>query len=517
MTTFVSYPRIVPDRIEERTYQVNMAKDCLENNTLLVLPTGLGKTIIALFVTASILEKGKKVLILAPTKPLVEQHSETFSSLLTNTSIGVMNGNMMPAKRATMFDNFDVIVSTPQAIANDLEKERYDLNDIGLVIYDEAHRGIGNYAYVTVANYYDHGLSLGMTASPGSDPKKIEEMCKNLSLRKIDMREETDPDVSPYIHDVFTNKIVVNMPEDLLKVIDFLKKLADKYINELVQMRLMDPNWPASTKHLLVIGNSLQKRLTNGEKSSFVFRGLSIQSICVKLFHAIGLAETQGVSSLRSYLLKLEKEAQKEKGGKGAKEIVASKEYKDICSILSETKVEHPKISRVMSLVSKELSSGKDTRVIVFSQYRDTCDLLVEKLSKIEGVRVGKLIGQSKGGLKQKEQIELLDRFKDGTFNVIVSTSVGEEGLDITSTDVVIFYEPVPSEIRTIQRRGRTGRKNDGEVYVLIAKGTRDEVFENSNNRKEEQMRSRLDRLNSEMEKRPNSSAELNQRNLGDF
>jgi len=127
------------------------------------------------------------------------------------------------------------------------------------------------------------------------------------------------------------------------------------------------------------------------------------------------------------------------------------------------------------------------------------------------------LIGQSKGGLKQKEQIELLDRFKDGTFNVIVSTSVGEEGLDITSTDVVIFYEPVPSEIRTIQRRGRTGRKNDGEVYVLIAKGTRDEVFENSNNKKEEQMKSRLEKLNSDMERRPNTSADKNQRNLGDF
>ncbi|MFA6803715.1 MAG: helicase-related protein [Candidatus Methanomethylophilaceae archaeon] len=517
MTKFISHPRIVPDRIEERVYQVSMAKSCLEDNTLLVLPTGLGKTVIALLVSVNILERGKKILILAPTKPLVEQHSVTFSSLLRDTSVGVMNGNMIPAKRAKMFDSYDIIVSTPQAIANDLEKGRYDLNNIGLIIYDEAHRGIGNYSYVTISDNYRSGLSLGMTASPGSNSKKIEEICDNLSLKRIEVREETDPDVSPYIHEIFTNNVIVNMPEDLVRIITLLRDLANKYVNELVQMRLMDPNWPASTKHLLVIGNTLHKRLANGEKSAFVFRGLSIQSICVKVFHAIGLAETQGVSSLRSYLQKLEAEAGKEKGGKGAKEIIASKEYKEIGRILSYTKVEHPKISRVMSIVSKELNSGKDTRVIVFSQYRDTCDLLVEKLSKIEGVRVGKLIGQSKGGLKQKEQIELLDRFKDGTFNVIVSTSVGEEGLDISSTDVVIFYEPVPSEIRTIQRRGRTGRKNDGEVYVLIAKGTRDEVFENSNNRKEEQMRSRLDRLNSEMEKRPNSSAELNQRNLGDF
>jgi len=155
-----------------------------------------------------------------------------------------------------------------------------------------------------------------------------------------------------------------------------------------------------------------------------------------------------------------------------------------------------------MGLVSKELNSERNSKVLVFSHYRDTCELLVEKLSLIEGAKVGKLIGQSNGGLRQKEQVQLLNDFREGTYNVVVSTSVGEEGLDVASTDMVIFYEPVPSEIRTIQRRGRTGRKNDGEVYVLIAKGTRDEVFENTSRKKEEKMRSRLERLNRELERR---------------
>jgi Fanconi anemia group M protein len=207
------------------------------------------------------------------------------------------------------------------------------------------------------------------------------------------------------------------------------------------------------------------------------------------------LAETQGVTVVKAYLEKMHEESLSTRSGKGAKEIVARKEFKEICTKLGVTKVEHPKISRVMSLVSKEVNYRPNSKVMVFSQYRNTCDLLVEKLSAIEGVSVGKLIGQSAGGLKQKEQTELLQAFRDGKFNVIVATSVGEEGLDVTSTDLVIFYENVPSEIRTIQRRGRTGRKNDGVIYVLTAKGTRDEAFEEVSRNKEEKMIRRLKKM----------------------
>jgi Fanconi anemia group M protein len=511
---YISHPKIVPEKVEERKYQMTLARDCLNINTLVVLPTGLGKTIIALYTTAVMLQDGKKVLLMAPTKPLVEQHSSVFSDLLVDTKIGVMNGLMKAETRKKIVCRNDLIISTPQCIANDLERGMYGMEDFGLVIYDEAHRGTGNYAYVTVADHCTKdNRSMGLTASPGGDIKKVEEVCRNLRFMRIDIRTEDDPDVSPYIHDTYIKRMDVNMPKELLEIVDVLKKLLDHYFSELTDLRLTKENWPPSMTHMLMIGESIQKRLRRGERSLTLYRGLTVQSICIKILHAINLAETQGVSSLRSYMSKLNEEGLVEKGNKGGKELVARKEYLDAWDIVSVTKIEHPKISKLMSLVSQILNSDPSSKVMVFTQYRDTCDILVEKLSSIGGARVGKLIGQSKGGLRQKEQIGILEEFRSGARNVIVATSVGEEGLDVASTNAVIFYEPVPSEIRTIQRRGRTGRKNDGEVFVLVAKGTMDEVFENSSKKKEDQMRSRLEKLNSDL----SLSRDDDQRKLGDF
>ena len=90
--------------------------------------------------------------------------------------------------------------------------------------------------------------------------------------------------------------------------------------------------------------------------------------------------------------------------------------------------------------------------------------------------------------MTQKEQIAILQEFREGKFNVLVSSSVGEEGLDIPQVDLVIFYEPIPSAIRHIQRRGRTGRLEKGEVVILVTKNTRDEGYRWSAHHKEKRM-----------------------------
>jgi Fanconi anemia group M protein len=514
---YISHPRIVPDKVEERRYQAAMASVCLSENTLVVLPTGLGKTIVALIVTAEILSKGKKVLLLAPTKPLADQHSTFFSELLLNTKVGVMNGNMAPKTRAKLFEESELVISTPQCVENDLENSLYDLDGFGLVIYDEAHRGTGNYSYVTVARYCNNIRSVGLTASPGSDRNKIYEVCKNLSLWRIEQKDDEAPDVAPYVHDTYVKRIEVNLPQEILDVIDPLKHLLDDYFRELRNLHLTQPNWPVSKTHINSIRDLLQKRLKAGEKSATVFRGLAVQSICMKLLYAIDLGETQGMTPLRLYMEKLNGEGEEAEGNKGGKELIYRTEYKTAWNIVSETRTEHPKISKLMSLVSRILNEDSSSKVMIFTQYRDTCDVLLSKLSGIEGANIGKLIGQSKGGLKQKEQIEVLNSFRSGERNVIVATSVGEEGLDIASTNAVIFYEPVPSAIRTIQRRGRTGRKSDGEVYVLVAKNTLDEAFENSSRKKEELMHSELDKLNRDLNEYRSYSSKKSQMDLERF
>jgi Fanconi anemia group M protein len=513
----VVHPYIVSDTVEERSYQTNIVAGCLRNNTLIILPTGLGKTIIALRVAVEYVDKGK-ILILAPTKPLLEQHQDTFSNLMVGRTVCVVNGSVTPKKRVEAIAGHDVIIATPQTISNDLKQGRYTLDGFSLVIYDEAHRAVGDYAYVTIAEFCDRSIrSIGMTASPGFNINKIREVCQNISMRCIDYRSEDDRDVAPYVHDTYVIEVRVNLPDDLIAIDQLLKEQLDKYVAELTKLGFMNRNRPPTRGHLLDVQRMLQLRLSNGERRAAIFKGLALTAKGIKILHAMRLAETQGITPLRLYLDKLEEEAGMDQGGRSAKELVGHQEYIDMRKIVDSTNVEHPKVSKAMSIVSRILADDPGSKVMVFTELRDTCDMMVGKLSAISGAHVAKLVGQAKEGMKQREQEEVLEKLRSGDVNVIVATSVGEEGLDISSTNAVIFYEPVPSEIRTIQRRGRTGRKNDGDVYVLIASGTMDEGIEAAAKRKEQMMRSNLDKLNYELSRGKPLIPDTSQNYLDDY
>jgi len=127
---------------------------------------------------------------------------------------------------------------------------------------------------------------------------------------------------------------------------------------------------------------------------------------------------------------------------------------------------------------------------MIFTQYRDSAEELKKMLDK-EGTKSRVFVGQQKKegkGMSQKEQLETINEFKLALFNVLICTSVAEEGLDIPRVDMVLFYEPVPSAIRTIQRRGRTGRQEEGKVLMLVTKGTRDVGYRWSAHHKEKRM-----------------------------
>ncbi|WP_400207540.1 helicase-related protein [Candidatus Methanomassiliicoccus intestinalis] len=503
---YVDHPLIKEETIQFRSYQRYLADSCLSASTLVVLPTGMGKTVVALMVAAEVMErKGGKVLFLAPTKPLVEQHSDFMEKSILCRAITTLTGEIMPEERELLWNSSDVIVSTPQVIANDLKQERISLENVSLIIFDEAHRAVGNYSYVLIAEEYakiSNGLVLGMTASPGSNAAKIMEVCNNLNIERIEIKTELDKDVSDFVHENYVDWIVVDLPKAIQEIANVLRTLYDRYIAELKLTGLMTPGRPATMSHLLDVQKEVQARLNSGEKNRKLYNALSVQARAVKVNHAIELIETQGVTPLSSYLKKIKEDAEDSKGSKASKAIVTSQEFEIVMEMVANAKMEHPKISRIMGVVSQQLNSRPESKVLVFTQYRDTCDMVVDYLSKIEGVRVSKLIGQSgrgsEKGLKQKEQLGVLQRFRDDEINVLVATSVGEEGLDVANTDLVVFYEPVPSEIRSIQRRGRTGRNRDGKVVVLMTAGTKDEVSQKSSDRKEQEMKKRLYALKKE-------------------
>ncbi len=502
---FLEHPLISPGKVERREYQVTLAQAALAHPTLIVLPTGLGKTVIALQVIAETLLKhpAGKVLILAPTKPLVEQHATSFSAMLRDRKVGIMTGETAGEDREVLFLENDVIASTPQVVANDIAKERLDLSKVSLIVYDEAHRAVGNYAYVKVAEAYKpYGrLALAMTASPGSDRDKIMEVCRNLGIEDIQVRTEEDPDVAPYVQDVAVQWVEVELPMELRRISALLRSQYEMYLKELEDLGFIPQG--ATTKNILSLGIELQARLKEGEKNRSIYRALSLQAMAMKIEHAVDLVETQGISPLRSYLDRLETEARSAEGSKAAKAVFGSEQVLAVKAMLPKVMAEHPKIAKVMGEVSRQLDANPESKVLVFTHYRDTCEVVAAKLARVDGVKVAKLFGQGERpgekGLKQKEQVGVLDRFRAGDFNVLVATSVGEEGLDVESTDMVIFYEPVPSEIRAIQRRGRTGRKRAGKVVIMITKGTRDQAYHFSSRNKERSMKHKLEALRKEL------------------
>ena len=496
---FIEHELIKPSSIEQRDYQTNIAAAAMKESTLVVLPTGMGKTIVALLVIAdTLLKKKGKVLFMAPTKPLVQQHAGFLKQHLLKFEPTMFTGENPPKQRKAIWTESRLVVSTPQVVENDLEEGRIELNQVDLIVFDEAHRAAGDYAYVSIGKRFS-GLALGMTASPGSEVSKIAEICENLGITNVEIRSELDEDVVKYTQDVRTDYVAVNVQEGMSRVVYLLKQIFDEQLTKLRGWGFLDPKKPATTRDLLEAGNIIRARLNSGRKSFQIFRAASTQGLAMKINHAVELAETQGKGALENYFDKLAKEGGEKGGSKASRDLVKDARFQQARTLLCGMELDHPKLEKLVPILRQQFLAKPDSRIIVFTHYRDTCDIVTQMFEKIEGFRPVRFVGQAtKGediGLNQKEQKEIIEKFQDGGYNILVSTSIAEEGLDIPATDLVVFYEPVPSEIRTIQRRGRTGRRRAGRVIVLVTRDTKDEAYLWSSKKKEQQMRRELDSL----------------------
>jgi len=500
----ISHPLIRPDSLESREYQLSIAMKALDANTMVILPTGLGKTAVALLVAASRLynEKGK-ILMLAPTKPLVEQHLRYFEKYILPKPEGdsisspfvMFTGDAPPAERTADWERATIILATPQVIKNDLIAGRYTLADVTLLIVDECHRAVGNYAYVFLAQRYlssaDKPLLLAMTASPGGVQEKVQEVCSNLGIGHVETRTENDPDVRPYVFERDLEYISIDLPPDLRSTIQVINGLIDERLALLASLHFTVPKREKlSMKELNAINAQIQQRIANRDPTGY--SAASVYAECMKLKHAVMLAESQGSEVLKGYLAKLFAEGTGSGGSKASQRLAADQSFRDLFerSVAWQEEL-HPKVEIALGLVREQLVTHPDSRIIIFATYRDTVQLLVDFLTA-NGIACERFVGQAtkdaEKGLSQKKQIAALSRFREGEFKVLIATSVGEEGLDVPSTDLVIFYEAVPSEIRFIQRKGRTGRSGAGRVIVLVTKGTSDEVFRHVSAAKEKMM-----------------------------
>ena len=496
--------------ISPREYQKKIFETCLKKNCLVVLPTGLGKTLISLMLTIERMKEfpGEKVLFLAPTKPLAEQHLNYFKKHLPELfgDIQLFTGNVNAKKRKEIWRTADIIFSTPQCIANDLKKNLYNLKYVCLLIEDEAHRCVKNYDYNYVANEYkkqaENKRILGLTASPGSDKNKIKEICENLSIEEVELRTRDSDDVKEYLQELEFEKIMIEFPKEFEKIRQVLKKIFNDYVSELKSRKLLFRM--ASKTELIGLQKKLSFSLSKGNKNFNTMLGVSACAQAIKIQHALELLETQTLKSFNRYLRDINEQAIKKKS-KGVVKLASKHEFNFAIKKsreLLEKNIEHPKIKIIIDLIKKEKSKNNKSKIIIFTHFRETATEVSKSINGLKGVNSKIFVGQAKKqdtGMNQKEQKKIIDEFSSGKVNVLCATCIAEEGLDIPEVNTVIFYEPVSSAIRSIQRAGRTARLMKGKLIILITKNTRDEFHYYASRSREKKMHTIIGSIKEEL------------------
>jgi len=471
-----------------------------------VLPTGLGKTIIAVLVAEKILERfpsNSKIIVIAPTRPLINQHYQTFLKFLniSEEKFAILTGKILPEHRTNIFTHHQLLFYTPQTLRNDLVNQKYTLDTTALLIVDECHHATGDYPYIMIADKFtDHnpdGIILGLTASPGASKKKISLLCQNLHIPvdNIHIRTRTDNDVKTYLKPMDIFKIGVDLTPLMEDVYHVLTMALEERLHYLSQLNFLKHR--GDTLHTKVIRKDLLKLNSelvgflkiDGDKTTF-YSALSINAQGLILFHMLELVEQQGLNVLLAYLNKLHIDAKKKTSSKANKILASDGRLNRIYLELkknaeySPEKLVHPKYYVLEKIILEELQTNPESRILVFIKLRNSVINVVKKLKNLPSIHPTRFVGQltkseDDKGLSQTQQIEILEQFKEGKYNVLCSTNVGEEGLDISECDLVIFYDVVASEIRLIQRKGRTARHRKGKVVILYSKNTRDELYLN--------------------------------------
>lgn len=519
--TYIEHPLIWNRTIEFRQYQKNIADSATNRNTLVILPTALGKTIISVLMCADVLYKyrDKRVLVMAPTRPLVGQHLKLFSSVLKilEEQIASVTGKTPPEYRGAVWSKKEVrlVFATPEIVKNDLSEGRLQFRDFSLLVFDEAHKAVKDYSYTSIAREYTSQapcpMILALTASPGAERKRVQEVCDNLFIENIEYRNEDDLDVKPYINPIDVKWEWFSLSEEHRYIASTLRSMLHERLRWLIQrgvLKKRSVEW-VFKRDLISLGEELRYtiELTMAEQRALLYAALANQSTALTLMYCLELIESQGAFSLKAFLNRIEQQ----ETGKTHPALLKHPNIIEIRTLLDNITNEGPKIRYLLERVmnkgdcyqipknnnenSEYQEDNRRSKILIFTQYRDTARHIVEILSR-NNISTCRFVGQAKRmgdeGMTQETQERVLEEFRRGDFQVLVATSIAEEGLDIPEVDLVVFYEPIPSEIRYIQRRGRTGRNSPGMVIILAMKDSVDARYLNASSRRVEKMKDSL-------------------------
>ncbi|KAH1000743.1 hypothetical protein HUJ04_013037 [Dendroctonus ponderosae] len=484
-----------PTNYPIRDYQHNITSAALHKNTLVSLPTGLGKTFIAAVVMYNFYRwyPQGKIIFMAPTKPLVKQQIEACYNIMAIPA-GVtaeLTGTKASLSRANIWLEKRVFFVTPQVLQNDLDKVAQLGKSIKCLVFDEAHKARGNHAYCQVIakllkNGHKYFRVLALSATPGGNINDVAEVVNNLLISHLEFRTEESVDVHPYVFQRSLETVVVHLDEKLLEIKEEYMKIVEYYARTLIQHNIIQGNcgWLTKGKIFMLMKDFQSKN--KGHSTSNYSEIMRCLNICVTLYHALELLIRHGLRNFLSFfdehiekpllrgntnLRLILEQVRAYLGPIPQMQLLPDGTYP---AIPSDIKFGHPKHYKLRDLLTKHFRNETtgNSRVMVFFEYRESVmeahTLLLQSRPLIQP-RV--FLGQG-SGVTQKTQLGVVRDFKEGRCNTLLSTCIGEEGLDIGEVDLIVCFDiSNKSPIRMVQRMGRTGRKREGSVLVLVTEG----------------------------------------------
>jgi ATP-dependent DNA helicase MPH1 len=495
-----------------RDYQFNITQAGLFHNLLVALPTGLGKTFIAATIMLNWFRwtEDSQIIFVAPTKPLVSQQVSACLDIagIPRSASTMLTGGASPGIRAEEWKAKRVFFMTPQTLMNDLKTGIADPKRIVLLVVDEAHRATGAYAYVEVVKFlrrFNNSFRvLALTATPGSTVESVQEVIDGLDIARVEIRTENSIDIREYVHNRNIEIETFENSDEMVFCMDLMSAALKPLLE---QLHTLNAYWGRDPMGLTAYGLTKARQqwmLSDaGRNAHFGLKGKvnAIFSVLASLAHAIDLLKYHGIVPFYKHVShwKSGGEGQKGGGGKYQKQVVQDESFKKLLGHLEPWSknpefIGHPKLEYLKSVIlnhfmdrgeGKETADGTTqpaTRVMIFVHFRDSAEEVTRVLKRYGPmIRPHVFVGQSsaKGseGMDQKTQLKIIEQFKKGTYNTIVATSIGEEGLDIGEVDLIVCYDSSASPIRMLQRMGRTGRKRAGNITLLLMKGKEEDSY----------------------------------------
>ncbi|SPP80367.1 ATP-dependent DNA helicase MPH1 isoform X2 [Drosophila guanche] len=506
---------IYPNNLPLRAYQQTIVQAALYKNTLVVLPTGLGKTFIAAVVMYNFYRwyPQGKIIFMAPTRPLVAQQIAACQKIMPFPSSDTvqLTGQLARAKRANLWASKRVFFATPQVVHSDmLETEDgsyFPFSDIKLLVVDEAHRAKGRYAFTQVADcmmaHNRNFRMLALSATPGRTIEDVSSVCQNLYIANLQVRWDNSIDVQPYVHKRIIRTIVVSVQEKIKETRERLLQIIEPYLRQLIAADVLKgTKGNISKNNLLYDQKAFNERSARGQRHPEHNIIAGNFAVCISLYHSLELMERHG---LRVFVNNFDADED------GREKFVLARD-RDLRNLIDQVRMDlgtnpldytthamtngelppmpadldfgHAKYERLRQVLVEHFTSHADSRAIVFCEYRESVMLIHRLLLQHRPLlRARCFVGQgstagSSYALTQKQQIQIMADFRSGTSNVLVATSIGEEGIDVGEVEMIVCFDICSSNpTRFVQRIGRTGRKKNGEVVMLVTEGREHQVL----------------------------------------